>query len=109
MLFYACLSADETLVKLLLELGADPNLVAEGEAIGTYAPKPLDLVMQAMALMDWGRYKPLFEMLRRRGATDWQGNAPTLDRVREMRERADERRRNPGLPADKGSWWQFWK
>jgi serine/threonine protein kinase len=108
-LFYACLSADETLVKLLLELGADPNLVAEGEAIGTYAPKPLDLVMQAMALMDWSRYKPLFDMLRRRGATDWQGNSPTLDRVREMRERADERRRNPGLPPDKGAWWQFWK
>ncbi|MFO0804581.1 MAG: serine/threonine-protein kinase [Gemmataceae bacterium] len=108
-LFYACLSADVKLVKLLLELGADPNLTAEGEAIGVYAPKPLDLVMQAMVLMDWSRYKPLFELLLRHDATDWRGNEPTAGSVRELRERAEERRRNPGMPTDKGSWWQFWK
>lgn len=108
-LFYACLAADESLVKLLLELGANPNLNAEGEAIAMYAPKPLDLVLQAMVLTDWGRYKPLCDMLLKRGATDWQGFAPSPAQLRDLRERAEERRRNPGLQSDKGSWWQFWK
>lgn len=65
--------------------------------------------MQAMVLMDWSRYKPLFELLLRHDATDWRGNEPTAGSVRELRERAEERRRNPGMPTDKGSWWQFWK
>lgn len=108
-LFSACLSADERLVKLLLDLGADPNLNAEGEAIATYAPKPLDVVMQAMMLTDWSRYKPCFDLLLKRGASDWQGRVPSPAEIRMLREKAEELRRNPGLRKDRGSWWQFWK
>lgn len=108
-LFYACLAADDKLVKLLLDLGADPNLNAEGEAISVYAPKPLDVVMQAMLMTDWARYKPCFDLLLKRGASDWQGRVPSAAEIRVMREKAEEVRRNPSLRQDRGSWWQFWK
>jgi len=109
-IFYACLMADEKVVKLLLELGADPNLVAEGEAIAVYAPKPLDLVMQAMYLKDWGRYKPLLDLLLKYEATDCSGNTPTAADIRANRERARERKLGHHKPDDdKPSWWRFWK
>jgi serine/threonine protein kinase len=108
-LFYACLMADEKVVKLLLELGADPNLVAQGEAVEVYAPKPLDLVMQAQYLKDWSRYKPLLDLLLKHGATDWSGVAPTAADLRTNKERARERRLGHHKDDDKPSWWRFWK
>lgn len=107
-LYYACLTADTRLVKYLIDLGADVNLRAEGEAIEVYAPKPLDLVMQSMFLMDWTRYRPIFDLLLKYGATDFNDRVPTPLESRTMRERADEQKRS-GRPVDKASWWQFWK
>ena len=107
-LYYACLTADVDLVKFLLDLGANPNRKAMGEAIGVYAPKPLDLVLQAMFLTDWNRYKPVLELLLKRGASDYGDRVPTSEDLRSLRDRAREQKQS-GHPIDKGSWWQIWK
>ena len=107
-LYYACLTADVDLVQFLLDLGANPNRKAMGEAIGVYAPKPLDLVLQAMFLTDWSRYKPVLELLLKRGASDYGDRVPTSEDLRSLRDRAREQKQS-GRPIDKGSWWQIWK
>lgn len=72
-LFGAILQGDEILIRLMLENGADPNLVAHEPAATIYAEKPLNLARQARFLLDWGKYDPIVKLLEAFGATDIEG------------------------------------
>ena len=68
-LFSAILSGDVSLVRLMLELGADPNLVAEEPGATIYAEKPLELAEQARFFLDKDKYQPIADLLDQFGAT----------------------------------------
>jgi ankyrin repeat protein len=68
-LFAAILSGDVSLVRLMLELGADPNLVAEDPAATVYAENPLELAQGASFLLDRDKYQPIVDLLSQFGAT----------------------------------------
>ena len=68
-LFPAILSGDVSLVRLMLEQGADPNFVAEEPGATIYAEKPLELAKQARFLLDREKYQPIAELLNQFGAT----------------------------------------
>ena len=68
-LFSAILSGDVSLVRLMLELGADPNFVAEEPGATIYAEKPLELAEQARFLLSRDKYQPIAELLDQFGAT----------------------------------------
>jgi ankyrin repeat protein len=76
-LYPACLNGNVHVVWLLLNLGADPNLEAEGEAVTDYAPTPLDLVTRARSLFGPDAYLPVFDVLVRRGARGRDGRPVT--------------------------------
>ena len=102
-LFAASLSGDVELVQLLLDLGADPNLVAQEPSASIYAPKVLDLVMQAQFLIDWTTFTPILELLVRNGATDSDGEVPTpeIDTVRKHRSLEKQAGRDPEIDVAK--------
>ena len=68
-LFVAILTGDVSLVRLMLEHGADPNFVAEDPAATVYAEKPLELALGARFLLDRAKYQPIAELLIQFGAT----------------------------------------
>jgi hypothetical protein len=100
------LAGDLEMVRPLLDLGADPNLEAEEPASRFYAPKALDMVMQAQFLMDWAKYTPVFALLLSHGASESGGQVPTPADTEIRRQRALERQcvREPVSRP----WWRFW-
>jgi ankyrin repeat protein len=72
-LFAAILSGDISLVRMMLEHGADPNFVAAEPAASIYTEKPLELAMQARFLMDWDKYHPIVKLLEKFGAAHAAG------------------------------------
>jgi len=55
-LFGAILGGNYSILLLMLEHGADPNLIAEEPAASIYTEKPYALAKQCRFLMDWGKY-----------------------------------------------------
>ena len=72
-LFGAILGGNLIIIGLMLEHGADPNLVATEPAASIYTSKPLDLACQARFLMDWNKYDPVVKLLEAFGATNDDG------------------------------------
>ena len=70
LLYPTILSGEVSLVRLMLECGADPNFVAEEPGATIYAEKPLELAKQARFLMDWAKYHPIVQVLEEFGATN---------------------------------------
>jgi hypothetical protein len=68
-IYGAILIGNISIVKLLLENGADPNLVALEPAAWIYADRPLDLARQCRFLLDWDTYNPIVELLSQFGAS----------------------------------------
>jgi ankyrin repeat protein len=68
-LFCAILSGDDSLVRLMLEHGADPNYAAADPGATIYAEKPLELAEQARFLLSRDKYQPIVELLDQFGAT----------------------------------------
>jgi len=68
-LFLAILKGNGSIVKLLLEHGADPNYRAEEPVASIYTAKPLDLARQLRMLMDWEKYDAVVTLLKEFGAT----------------------------------------
>ncbi|MDQ3816352.1 MAG: hypothetical protein M3362_01520 [Acidobacteriota bacterium] len=88
-LYAGILSGDASLVRLILERGADPNLLADEPAASIYTEKPLELAMQARFLMDWDKYHPIVSLLEEFGATDvdGRGESESDSEARERRAR----------------------
>ena len=78
-LYPAILSGDVSLVRMMLEHGANPNFVANEPAASIYTEKPLDLAMQARFLMDWDKYHPMVKLLGEYGAADVDGQVEVND------------------------------
>lgn len=76
-LYSAILSGDTSLVRLMLEQGADPNFIAHEPAATIYAENPLELASQARFLIDWIKYHPIVKLLEEFGATDSDGRVET--------------------------------
>lgn len=93
-LYAAILNGHNSLVRLMLDCGADPNFIADEPAASMYTEKPLDLAMQARFLMDWRRFHPIVQTLIEYGATDFDGNTESPDQLAEIRQRAREHGRN---------------
>jgi ankyrin repeat protein len=72
-LFGAILHGDPISIRLMLEHGADPNLLADEPAASVYTEKPLALARQARFLMDWEKFHPIVKLLEEYGATDSDG------------------------------------
>lgn len=93
-LYAAILNGHNTLVRLMLDRGANPNFVAEEPAASMYTEKPLDLAMQARFLMDWDKFHPIVQTLIEYGATDFDGGIESPDDLEVCRQRAIEWQRN---------------
>jgi hypothetical protein len=78
-LYAAILSGDVSLVRMMLEHGADPNFLAVEPAASIYTEKPLELAMQARFVMDWDKYHPIVKLLEEYGATDVDGHVEVDD------------------------------
>ena len=78
-LYAAILSGDVSLVRLMIEHGADPNFIADEPAASIYTEKPLELAMQARFLVDWDKYHPIVKLLEEYGATDVDGQVEVND------------------------------
>ena len=79
-----------SIVQLMLEHGADSNLLADDPAATIYGKKPLDLALQARFLMDWDKYHPIVKLLESFGATDCDGPVASDDDLRGREIRARE-------------------
>ena len=86
-LFGAILQGNVSIIKLLLEHGADPNLVADEPTAIIYTEKPLDLAREARFLMDWDKYHPIVKLLEAYGATNDNGEAQNDSKAVELRAR----------------------
>lgn len=93
-MYAAILNGHNTLVRLMLDRGADPNFVADEPAASTYTEKPLDLAMQARFLMDWDKFHPIVGTLIEYGATDFDGNVESVRDLTIREQRAREHQRN---------------
>jgi len=69
-LYPAILSGELSLVRLMLENGADPNFVADEPAASIYTEKPLELAKQARFLMNRARFEPIVMLLEEFGAIE---------------------------------------
>lgn len=87
-LFCGVLQGNIDIVRRLLAHGADPNFEAHEPACDIYAPKPLDLALQARFLWDWAKFHPIVAFLQESGATDCDGNQETPDDFAIRRSRA---------------------
>jgi hypothetical protein len=67
-LFPAILSGEISLVRLMLDHGADPNFVAQEPGATIYAEKPLELAEQTRFLLSRSKFHPVVELLREYGA-----------------------------------------
>lgn len=86
-LFGAVLIGNPIVIRLLLEHGADPNLVADEPASHFYAEKPLELARQARFVMDWDKFQPIVKMLVEFGATNTEGETGDDSPAVELRAR----------------------
>ena len=88
-LFGAILLGNPSIIRSMLEHGADPNLLADEPAATIYCEKPLDLARQAGFLMDWDKYNSIVKLLESFGATNFDGRVESDDdsKAREMRAR----------------------
>ena len=83
----AILQGNLIIIGLMLENGADPNLVADEPAASIYTEKPLDLARQARFLMDWDKYHPIVKLLEAFGATNENGEVENDSKAVELRAR----------------------
>ena len=85
----AILHGNLSIIRLMLEHSADPNLLADEPAATIYCEKPLDLALQARFLMDWDKYHRIVKLLESFGATDGNGRVESHDdsKAREIRAR----------------------
>ena len=85
----AILQGNLSIIRLMLEHGADPNLLADEAAASIYSEKPLDLARQASFLMDWEKYHSIVKLLESFGATDCDGREESVEdsKAREIRAR----------------------
>jgi ankyrin repeat protein len=67
-LFYAVLVGEPSVLRVLLEAGADPNAVAPEPGCTLLADTPLHLAEQCAFLMDKEKYERVVDMLRVYGA-----------------------------------------
>jgi hypothetical protein len=72
-LFGAILYANPIIIRLMLEHGPDPNLLAAEPAASIYTEKAVDLARQARFLMDWEKFHPIVKLLEEYGGTDGGG------------------------------------
>ena len=86
-LFGAVLGGNQIIIRLMLEHGADPNLLADEPAASIYTEKPLDLARQARFLMDWDQYHPIVKLLEAFGATNNEGEVENDSEAIELRAR----------------------
>ena len=84
-LFGAILVGNPIVIRLMLEHGANPNLVADEPAATIYTEKPLDLARQARFLMDWDQYHPIVKLLEAFGATNSDGEVSIDSEAVELR------------------------
>jgi ankyrin repeat protein len=89
-LYGAILHGNISIIQLMLEHGADPNLLADEPAASIYTEKPLELAMQARFLMDWNKYHPVVKLLERYGATDSDGRVESSADLKVREQRAKE-------------------
>lgn len=89
-LYGAILHGDISIIQLMLEHGADPNLIADEPAASIYTAKPLELAMQARFLMDWGKYHPIVKLIEEYGATDSARGVESSDDLKVREEPAKE-------------------
>ena len=83
----AILEGNLIIIGLMLENGADPNLVADEPAASIYTEKPFDLARQARFLMDWDKYHPIVKLLEAFGATNENGEVENDSKAIELRAR----------------------
>lgn len=101
-LFGAILHGNPLVVRLFLEHGADPNLIADEPAASIYTDKPLALARQARFLMDWDKYAPIVGLLAEFGATDSEGRVESTEDLLavETRARAWQAKKAALVPSD---------
>jgi hypothetical protein len=101
LLYGACLGGNIDVVRLILDLGADPNLRAVSPGNEIYDATPLELTMGAQFLLDWEKYTPIYELLVERGARDSEDEIPNpaANVLRQQRALALQRRQ----PSQ---WWR---
>lgn len=89
-LFGAILHGNISIIRLMLEQGVDPNLIADEPAASIYTEKPLELAMQSRFLINWDKYHPIVTLLAEFGATDSNGQFESLHDLDERKGRARE-------------------
>ncbi len=90
-LFFAILQGNIKIVKLLLEHGANADIIADEPAASIFTEKPLDLAQQLRFLTDWGKYHPIVKLLEKFEATDYEGKSDFSDeKLQEVKERAKQ-------------------
>lgn len=88
-LFFAILQGNIEIVQLLLERGANADIVADEPAASIFTEKPLDLAQQLRFLTNWDKYHPIVKLLEKFGATDYEGKVDFSDEeLQEAKERA---------------------
>ena len=89
-LYGAILHGNTSIIRMMLEHGADPNFIADEPAASIYTEKPLELAMQARFLMDWDKYHPIVKLLEEFGATDSDGCVESSTDLNVSEQRAKE-------------------
>lgn len=74
-LFFAILQGNIEIVRLLLDRGANADIIADEPAASIFTEKPLDLAQQLRFLTNWDKYHPIVKLLEKFGATDYEGKS----------------------------------
>jgi len=96
-LFFAILQGNIEIVQLILERGANADIIADEPAASIFTEKPLDLAQQLRFLTNWDKYHPIVKLLEKFGAKDFDGRP---DFTEEKLEEAKKRAKQQGL----GTW-----
>ena len=90
-MFFAILQGNIKIVQLLLENGADADIMAEEPAASIFTEKPLDLAQQLRFLMNWDKYHPIVKLLEKFGAKDYENKSDfSEEKLQEVKERANQ-------------------